>query len=199
MALRADWSRALVPAGSFTRSLMARVRVLAVGVGTLAVLLLVGAAASSAAGTSTLTVYSVATGVQFINTADDRARGKINNPFGAAVNKLSPKATSTGNGPFPGDVVVYAVNLYKEKTLRGRAGSGVYTCYFNYDRNAFCEAYFELSKSNTVVASGPIDFKKTGFTIVITGGTRKYLGARGEVDVVKAARASQKIDFHLLS
>ncbi len=173
-----------------------------VGVGVLAALLVaVAASASSAAtgGLRSVTVYSVATGVQFINTADDRVRGKINNPFGAGVNKLAPPLASTGNGPFPGDVAVYGVNLYAGKTLQRRAGSGVYTCYFNYSRTAFCEAYYELAGANTLVASGPVDFSASGFTIVITGGTKKYLGARGEVLVAAAPRNAQRIDFRLLS
>ena len=77
----------------------------------------------------------------------------------------------------------------------------MYTCYFNYDQHALCQAYYKLKAGGTLVASGPIDFKKSGFTIVITGGTNKYLGARGQVNVAvaKAARRSaQKVDFELL-
>ena len=158
------------------------------------------ASSSSAAtsGLSSVIVYSVPIGVQFINSADDAVRGKINNPFGAAVNKLAPPLASSGNGPDAGDVAVYGVNLYAGKTLQRRAGSGVYTCYFNYSRTAFCEAYYELAGASTLVASGPIDFSSSGFTIVITGGTKKYLGARGEVRVVAAPRNAQRIDFRLL-
>jgi hypothetical protein len=55
-----------------------------------------------------------------------------------------------------------------------------------------------LAGADTLVASGPIDFNATGFTIVITGGTRRYLGARGEVLVVAAPRNAQRVDFRLL-
>ncbi len=38
-----------------------------------------------------LTVYSVASQVQYLNNADDEARGMTNNPFDTALNKLRPK------------------------------------------------------------------------------------------------------------
>jgi hypothetical protein len=155
-------------------------------------------ASGEAAPQKQLTVYSVATGVQYINSADDAARGAVNNPFDPAVNKLHPKTSSSGIGPFAGDVVVYAINLYSGKSLKRHAGSGVYTCYFNYDKNAFCDAYYQFPGDDTVVAAGPIDFKKNGFTIVITGGTKKYVGARGEIRVVASGRASQRIEFQVL-
>jgi hypothetical protein len=156
-------------------------------------------AGAGAAGNRVVTVYSVASGVQYINTADDRARGHVNNPFDPASNKLAPKSSGGAKGPFAGDVAVYAVNLYSNPTLKRPAGSAVYTCYFNYDRHALCQAYYTLKAGGTLVASGPIDFKTSGFTIVVTGGTRKYLGVRGEVNVAAARKKNaQRIDFELL-
>jgi hypothetical protein len=148
-----------------------------------------------------LTVYSVATGLQYINTADDRARGKANHPLDPAATKLWPKSSGSGRGPFAGDVAIYSVKLYSNRTLKRPAGSGVYTCYFNYDRHALCRAYYKLKGGGTLVASGPIDFNASRFTIVVTGGTTKYLGVRGEAKVARAVRAprnAQKIDFRLI-
>ena len=73
----------------------------------------------------------------------------------------------------------------------------MYTCFFNYDQHALCKAYFKLKGGGTLVASGPIDFKNSKFTIVVTGGTSKYLGARGEVKAV-AGRNSSRVDFRLI-
>lgn len=145
-----------------------------------------------------VTVYSVATGLQYINTADDRARGKINNPLDSAANKLAPKNSGSRNGPFAGDIAVYALKLYSSLALKQRAGSAVYTCYFNYDRHALCQAYYSLKSGGTLVASGPIDFTRSTFTIVVSGGTKKYLGARGEAKVTASSRNAQKIDFDLI-
>jgi hypothetical protein len=159
-------------------------------------------AGAGATGARVVTVYSVATGVQYINTADDRARGHVNNPLDSVGNKLAPKGSGGGNGPFAGDVAVYAVALYSNPTLKRPAGSAVYTCYFNYDQHALCQAYYTLKAGGTIVASGPIDFKTSGFTIVLTGGTKKYLGVRGEVNVAAASKKTkknaQRIDFELL-
>ncbi len=145
-----------------------------------------------------LTVYSVATGLQYINTADDRARGKVNNPLDSAANKLLPKSSKSRHGPFAGDVAVFALKLYGNPTLKRPAGSAVYTCYFNYDRHALCQTYYKLKSGGTLVASGPVDFNASRFTIVVTGGTQKYLGVRGEAKVAPAARNAQRIDFELL-
>ena len=160
-----------------------------------------GAGAASDAGATrlrTVTVYSVATGLQYINTADDRARGHANNPLDSTANKLAPKSSGSGNGPFAGDVALYALKLYSSPSLKRAAGSAVYTCYFNYDRHALCQAYYKLNAGGTLVASGPIDFNADGFTIVVTGGTQKYLGARGEAKAASAPRNAQRIDFELI-
>src|SRR5581483_491488 len=135
-----------------------------------------------------LTLYSVATGLQYINSADDSVRGKANNPLNSTQNRLSPKGAASGKGPFAGDIALYALTLYSDSTLKRRAGTAVYTCYFNYDRHALCQAYYKLKTGSTLVASGPIDFNKSGFTIVVTGGTTKYLGVRGEAKVAPAPR-----------
>jgi hypothetical protein len=159
------------------------------------------------ASSRVLTVYSVATGLQYINSADDSARGKVNNPFDPATNKLAPKGSGGVDGPVAGDIAVYSVDLYSDLTLKRHAGKGVYTCYFNYHQHALCQAYYKPSAGGTLVASGPVDFNASGFTIVITGGTNRYLGARGEVNVapiknsVGAARkkGAQKVDFELIA
>jgi hypothetical protein len=149
----------------------------------------------------TVTMYSVATGLQYINSADDAARGHINNPLPSTANALAPRGSGGGDGPVAGDIAIYSVALYSDATLKRHAGSGVYTCYFNYNQNALCQAYYKATAGagSTIVASGPVDFKKSGFTIVITGGTNTYLGARGQVDVGAAQKKNtQRVDFELI-
>jgi len=155
------------------------------------------ASGAAASGTRAVTIYSVATGVQYINTADDRARGHANNPLDPATNKLAPKSSGKGNGPFAGDVAIYALTLYGTPNLKRPTGSAVYTCYFNYDRHALCKAYFKLKGKGTLVASGPVDFQSSRFTIVVTGGTNAYFGVRGQIQAV-AGQSSSKVDFKLI-
>ena len=90
-----------------------------------------------------LTVYSVATGLQYINSADDSVRGHVNNPLNSTQNRLAPKGTSSGKGPFAGDIALYALKLYSSPTLKRPVGSAVYTCYFNYDRHALCHGVLQ--------------------------------------------------------
>jgi hypothetical protein len=147
-----------------------------------------------------LAIYSSATAVQYLNNADDEARGLTNNPFSSGVNKLRPKLEWKGNGPFAGDVVIYSFNLFNDRSLKKKAGSATYTCYFNYKKMAFCNTYYSLkSGASTIVASGPIDFNTTGFSLPITGGTSRYVAARGELKEtsVKTANA-QRLEFRLL-
>jgi hypothetical protein len=165
------------------------------------------AAAICAAGSATstgaasprgITIFTVASGAQFLNTADDRARGAKNNPFDAATNRLRPKVSETGNGPFPGDVAVFSFDLYTTAALKKRAGTAAYTCYFNYARRALCQGYYELARG-TLVAAGPVDFNESGFRMVVTGGTRKYLAARGQLTSAQAGTNAQRVEFELLS
>jgi hypothetical protein len=148
-------------------------------------------------GASKVSIFTVASGVQFINTADDRARGAANNPFDAATNKLRPKTTSTGNGPGPGDVVVFSFDLFAKRPYKKSIGSASYTCYFNYKRHALCQAYYELP-TGTITAAGPVDFNTTSFTLVITGGTKHWLAARGQVSSKAAGTNAQRVTFQLL-
>jgi hypothetical protein len=173
-------------------------RTLVVALGLILASVSMSVSGAGAAGTRVVTVYSVATGLQFINTADDRARGHVNNPLDSAANRLRPKSSDKGNGPFAGDVAIYSLLLYSNATLKQRAGTAVYTCFFNYNQRALCKAYYKLKGGGTLVASGPVDFKTSKFTIVVTGGTNKYLGVRGEADVAAAKRNAQRIDFKLL-
>jgi hypothetical protein len=167
----------------------------ALAVAALAAVCALCGSAGSAVGKDSVRVYTVATGVEFINTADDRARGAINNPFSAETNKLRPEVSEKGNGPFPGDVAVYSFDIYGSPKLHTPVGTASYTCYFNYERRALCIAYYELKGGSTLVASGPIDFNNGGFKMVLTGGTGKYIGSSGEVTAVPAARNAQRVDL----
>ncbi len=80
-------------------------------------------AGAAATGQQGLTVYSVATGLQYINTADDRARGHVNNPLDSTANKLAPKSSGS-KGPFAGDIAVYALRLYGNSELTRRRRNG---------------------------------------------------------------------------
>lgn len=169
-------------------------------------LLAAGLAADAAAAKAprALTVYTVASGQQYLNHGDDRIRGALDNPFDTQTSKLRPAIDQNGDaasesGPYAGDVVVYSFDLYGSPKLRTRLGEAAYLCYFNYNARALCMAYYELAHDQgTLVASGPVDFDEKDFTLVVTGGTGKYAGTRGEVASTGSTINAQRVHMVLL-
>jgi hypothetical protein len=146
-----------------------------------------------------LTVYAVPTTAQFMNHADDRLRGMSTNPFNVNTQALVivTKGKEKKNGPFPGDDILYSFKLYRGPKLEKRVGSAMFTCYYNFVKRATCDSYFELD-GGLVLASGQIVFNGTRFTLSITGGTGKYLGALGEVAASTGAKNSERLQLRLL-
>jgi hypothetical protein len=96
-------------------------------------------AALPAAADKKFTLYAVATTAQFMNHADDRLRGMTTNPFNIAKAQalvITTKGKEKGNGPFPGDDILYSFELYSDPQLRKRAGSAMFTCYFSFAKRA---------------------------------------------------------------
>jgi hypothetical protein len=135
--------------------------------------------AAAARSSQHVNLYSVTTEEQFLNHADDRQRGAGNNPFG---NYKAPTATTKEHnaGPFPGDQALYGFKLYKNSSRKGVAGTALYSCTYNFNRNGYCDASWKL-KDGTLVGGGPVDFDSKTFTFVITGGTGKYQNVAGKV------------------
>ncbi len=158
-----------------------------------------GTAAAHRAGSETFTVYAVATTIQFMNHEDDRRRGMTNNPFEvnrAKVLKAVTKGTEQKDGPFPGDDVLYSFKLYANQSLVKRAGSAVFTCYYDVAKHANCDGYFTLA-GGSLLARGAVVFNSTRFTLSVAGGTDKYLGVRGAVAAVPAPKHAQRFHFTL--
>jgi hypothetical protein len=155
----------------------------------------VASAAKATPGEKTLTIYSVATQAQFINHADDRARGEGSNPFEADTSKLVDN--EKGKGPFPGDDSLYSFNLYKNVGLTDKIGTAVYTCHYNFTKNALCVATYDVNGS-TLLATGPVLFTSKSFTLAITGGTNKFFNANGEVAMSTVTKSKQRLAFLLL-
>ena len=145
-----------------------------------------------------LTIYAVVTTVQFMNHADDRVRGMSINPFNikSSGRVVITKTKEKGNGPFPGDDLLYTFKLYTSPNRAKTAGSAVFTCYYDLVKHAVCDSYFELKKG-LILASGPVVFNSTRFTLSVTGGTRAFIGVGGEVRSAPAAGNAQRLDLLL--
>lgn len=164
------------------------------------VLLATALAAATASGAPSasqkLTVYAVPATVQFMNHADDRLRGMSTNPFNQKEEAviIGANGKQKGNGPFPGDDVLYAFKLYADAKRTKPAGTAMFTCYYGFAKRATCESYFELARG-LLLASGQVPFGAKHFTHALTGGTRAYFGALGQLDSVPAAGNAQRFDL----
>ena len=154
------------------------------------------ATTSSGAPTKrTLIIFSVAEQEQFTNHQDDRIRGGSKNPFGN-FNDVTA-STKTGAGPFPGDQAVFSFNLYADPLLRRRVGTASFTCQYNFAKNAFCDASFQLPRSSTLIANGSFNFESSRFTLAVIGGAGTYLSASGVLTETPTSNHAQRLVFDL--
>ena len=142
-----------------------------------------------------LRLYSVATAEQFINNEDDRARAQGNSPFGN-FKDTAAVAKETGNGPFPGDQSLFTFDVYKSSDLKTKIGTATFSCQYNFNKNAFCEAVYTL-KNGTLYGAGAFNFNATAFSIAITAGTGTYNGKTGQLAAKPGPNHSQQLIFKL--
>jgi hypothetical protein len=159
-----------------------------------------GSARAAASGQK-ITLYAYGTRAEFLNNADDRQRAIINNPFTTNTAKLMEvmRGKEKETGPLPGDSMMYSFDLYKGADLKTKLGAAVYTCDYGFKSVGICQAYFQTS-DGTLLASGPITFKDlvaTKYELSVRGGTKSFLGARGDLQVVPAKTAG-RLSFVLL-
>jgi hypothetical protein len=144
-------------------------------------------------------VYAFPATVQFMNHADDRLRGMSTNPFNIKAETviLGKNGKEKGNGPFPGDDILYGFKLFADTKRTKPIGSAMFTCYYEFKKRATCDSYFDLTKG-LLLASGQVAFGQSRFTLGITGGTQTYLGALGQVTSVPVGKA-QRFDLQVLA
>jgi hypothetical protein len=164
----------------------------------LATSLAVSAASGASRASQKLTVYAVPTTVQFMNHADDRLRGMSTNPFSLKAEAviLGANGKEKGNGPFPGDDILYGFKLFADAKRTKPIGTAMFTCYYEFAKRATCESYFDLTRG-LLLASGQVPFGAKHFALGVTGGTRGYFAALGQVDSVPAAGNAQRFDLQV--
>ncbi len=168
---------------------------------------LVTAAAAAAVPTARATTdgrslffYAKPTRAQFINRADDRARGLKANPFNADIVPPPPKANAGKKGGRAGDNALFAFTLYSGPQLTRRVGTAIYSCTFNFAHEAICEGDFEFAHGS-MIAMGPAQLGSNFSKIVlpVTGGTGRYLGAHGQMTSVPSIyKNTQVVHFQLV-
>jgi hypothetical protein len=148
--------------------------------------------AEAATSQQTFTIYSVATQEQFLSMSDDRARGKGNTPFGNFKDTTTPTKES-GVGPYAGDIAMFSFDLYTSAALTKKAGSGVFTCQYNFNQNAFCDVTYQL-KGGILLCAGAFNFNAKSFTLTIKGGTGVYRSKKGDIDALPAVNHAQRLN-----
>ena len=140
---------------------------------------------AAANGAAQFTIYSVATGEQYINNNDDEARGDVNNPFGVQTLGGQP-LLKVENGQWTVLPVIKRWFTFKAlhesrspRPVRQRF-SDLHLPIAISDKNAFCDATYQLG-SGTLIGAGAFNFNATGFVLALTGGTEKYSRATGDV------------------
>ena len=144
--------------------------------------------------------YAKPTRAQFINHADDRERGNITNPFGDAVLPTPPNANSGKQGARAGDNALFMLKLYSDAKLTRLVGTASYSCTVNFGQQAICEGQFELG-DGTMIAVGQADLRSGDWVLPVSGGTRRYAGAHGQLTSKPAGTKlnTQIIHFQLVA
>lgn len=143
------------------------------------------------ATTQSLTQSAQPTSETFVANLDDETRGAIQNPFGIRL-KVQGLSEKSG-GPFAGDEALFSFNTF---TGRARTGSAVYTCWYAFRKDAFCDATYQM-KGGSLIAAGAVNFDSLRFTLAITGGTGRYRDATGAVDASPKGKVAQQLEFAL--
>jgi hypothetical protein len=148
-----------------------------------------GSSTSAAAPmTRELEITAVPTERAFVDNADDRQRGKSNNPFGN-YGALDPATTSERrSGPFPGDEGLFAYRITSVSGSVRTSGTAALACEYGFERSALCQASYTLG-DGTLTATGSFPAATKTFTLTVTGGTGAYLEARGVLRATAAPGA----------
>ena len=145
-----------------------------------------------------LVFYAKAKRAQFINHADDRARGDKASSFNADELPTPPNANSGKKGARAGDNALFSLTLYTDASLKRAVGTAIYTCTFNFAQEATCEADFEFG-TGTMIAMGPAKPDGSVIVLPVTAGTGRYQGAHGQVtSSPSGAKNTQIIHFLLV-
>jgi hypothetical protein len=171
-----------------------RLVVLFAAVAALSAVAAMAASGKSTAGGKQFTLYSIATSEQYVNNADDRLRGKGNNPFGN-FHDNSP-TTKQAKGPFPGDEAIFTFKVYSDANRRDAVGTATFTCQYNFNDNVFCDAVYRLP-AGTLYGAGGFSFAAASFSLAITGGTSRYAGLAGSLVSSPAPAHAQRLAFSL--
>jgi hypothetical protein len=151
--------------------------------------LAVAGVASSSSGVQKFTFYASVKNERYINNVDDLSRGEGHNPFGN-VSSVKPPTNEKTSGPLTGDEAMYAFDLFTSSDHKISAGSAIFVCWYNFNRNALCDAAFQLN-GGTLIGKGAFNFGDQKFSLALLGGTAKYRSTGGAVEISALGAGTQ--------
>jgi hypothetical protein len=154
------------------------------------------AVAPAASSRQQLTQYSTPAHETFVGNIDDETRGAVSNPFGTHT-KGAASTKEQNNGPFPGDEVLFSFSLYRTAKLAASTGSAVYTCWYAFDKDAFCDVLVQPKTGGALLAAGTLNFDAKTFALAVTGGTGPYRGVAGDLVVTPSGKHAQRLAIDL--
>ena len=83
------------------------------------------------------------------------------------------------------------------RALSGSTGSAVYTCWYTFAKNAFCDVFVQLKAGGTLLAAGTLNFDAKTFALAVTGGTGPYRGVAGDLAVTPSGKHAQRLAIDL--
>ena len=155
------------------------------------------AAPTAAAPRQSFVVYAKPKRAQFVNHADDRARGDKLKSFNAEALPTPPSANSGKKGTRAGDNALLTLTLYSDPQLTRAIGTATYSCTFNFAQEAICDGHFDVV-GGTIIALGPARLDGSEITLAVTGGTGRYAGAHGQVTSTSSGAKKTTQVFHFV-
>jgi hypothetical protein len=156
-----------------------------------------GLAPTPATPRQAFVVYAKPKRAQFVNHADDRARGDKLKSFNAEALPTPPNANSGKKGTRAGDNALLTLTLYSDPKLTRAIGTATYSCTFNFAQEAICDGHFDLG-GGTIIALGPARLDGSEIILAVTGGTGRYAGAHGQVTSTSAGAKTNTQIFHFI-
>lgn len=134
-----------------------------------------------------LTYYALVDKEQYVNNKDDRARGEGTNPFGTSQGTGLATTREHGLGPLPGDEGLYELKLYPNPQLTHPGPTANFVCQYAFVKFGSCDVSFQLDEGTIVGTSVFGAFERKQLSVIVTGGTGRYVNARGSIDLTNAS------------
>ena len=134
-----------------------------------------------------------------MNHADDRLRGMSSNPFNLKAQAviINDNGKEKGNGPFPGDDILYGFKLFADAKRTQPVGTAMFTCYYGFGKRATCDSYFDLTEGLAArLRAGAVRRRPTSRSASPVARRRTWARS-GSSNSAPAAKNAQRFDLQV--